>query len=155
MRTFVVKLAAWHRVFKELEDARLRLAQAEVAQAHDAQEEKIRENVCRLQRACDLALGELRASGDAFIAAGSSNDKSKRQAGSGNDRLIGPRSGSGDSPTHSITTQVQPVACFALQIRDALMAAEKQPHFVRVFPFVRRDEATDHRGLGGRTQGWL
>lgn len=63
MRTFVVKLAAWHRVFKDLEAARLRLAQAEAAQPLD-------EDVRRLQRTCDLALGELRAAADAYIAAG-------------------------------------------------------------------------------------
>jgi hypothetical protein len=36
MRTFVVKLAVWHRVFKDLEDARLRLVQVQAAPPRDA-----------------------------------------------------------------------------------------------------------------------
>lgn len=68
MRTFVVKLAAWHRLFKDLEHSRLRLAQAEAAQPRDARAGEVREDVRRLQRTCDLALGELRAAADAYIA---------------------------------------------------------------------------------------
>jgi hypothetical protein len=70
MRTFVVKLAAWHRVFKDLEDARLRLAQAEAARPRDSRAAQVREDVRRLQRTCDLALGELRAAADAYVTAG-------------------------------------------------------------------------------------
>jgi hypothetical protein len=70
MRTFVVKLAAWNRLFKELEHARVRLAQAEAAQTRGARAEEMQAEVRRLQRACDQALGELKTVADAYMAAG-------------------------------------------------------------------------------------
>lgn len=69
MRTFVVKLAAWHRLFKELEHARLRLAQAEAAQPRNARAGEIQEDVRSLQRACDHALRDLQTAADAYMAA--------------------------------------------------------------------------------------
>jgi hypothetical protein len=70
MRTFVMKLAAWHRLFKDLEHARLRLAQAEPIQPRNQRVREMQEDVRRLQRACDEALGELQTAADIYIAAG-------------------------------------------------------------------------------------
>jgi hypothetical protein len=56
MRTFIVKLAAWHRLFKALEQARLGLAQAEAIQPRNQRVGEMQEDVRRLQRACDRSL---------------------------------------------------------------------------------------------------
>lgn len=69
MRTFIVKLAAWHRLYTELDHARVRLAQAESAQLSDERAEGIEADVRRLQGECDQALGELQAAAQAYMAA--------------------------------------------------------------------------------------
>lgn len=65
MRTFVTKLAAWHRLFNDLENAR-RLANAEPDHVHAGEEQ---DDVRRLQCACDQALDELRIATDALMSA--------------------------------------------------------------------------------------
>ena len=65
MRNFVVKLAAWHRLCKDHEHAQLRLAQAEAMRG--APSTQMSEDVHRLQRARDRALGELQAAADACM----------------------------------------------------------------------------------------
>jgi hypothetical protein len=70
MRTFVNKLAAWHRLLKDLEYARLRVAQAQAVKPRHKQLRGLEQDVLYLQRACDQALEELRIAADAYIAAG-------------------------------------------------------------------------------------
>lgn len=66
MRTFVTKLAAWHRLFNDLEHARRLInSQADHAPVGKELEEEVR---C-LQCAYDQALDELRIAADAFMAA--------------------------------------------------------------------------------------
>ena len=67
MRTFVERLAAWHRLFIDLEHARVRLAQAEAAQPRDGWDREMQEDVRRLQCDCDQALGELHTAANAYM----------------------------------------------------------------------------------------
>jgi hypothetical protein len=68
MRNFVVKLAAWGRVCKDLDDARLRLAHAENPQPPGQRARAMEAHVRRLERARDQALGELRIAAEAYMA---------------------------------------------------------------------------------------
>jgi hypothetical protein len=70
MRTFVMKLAAWHRLLKDLEYARLRLAQAKAVLPRENQLGGFEQDVLYLQQACDRALKELGIAANAYIAAG-------------------------------------------------------------------------------------
>lgn len=67
MRSFIVKLAAWHRLHEQREQARLRLAQAETAASADRADE-LRAELGRIQHAADEAFAELRAAVDDRIA---------------------------------------------------------------------------------------
>jgi hypothetical protein len=68
MRNFVVKLAAWDRLCKELDSARLRLAHAETAQPPGQRARAMKANIRRLERARDQAIGELRIAAEAYMA---------------------------------------------------------------------------------------
>jgi hypothetical protein len=68
MRNFVVKLAAWDRLCKDLDHARLRLAHAETAQSPGQRARAMEADIRRLERARDQALGELRIAAEAYMA---------------------------------------------------------------------------------------
>jgi len=56
MRTVEVKLADWHRLYKELAEAQSRLAQQSALPPRDQNRAGLEAEVARLQRDCDAAL---------------------------------------------------------------------------------------------------
>lgn len=73
MRSFIVKLAAWHRLHEQREQARLRLAQAGTAASGDRPDE-LRADLVRIEQAVDEALAELLAAANDRIASQGSGE---------------------------------------------------------------------------------